>query len=138
MPEVKRSGRRGGNHLYAHDKNDKTAVVATNSQSIAMAIKRRRINNDEAEKEANSKEADNTSARNSARSIGSATANNKPRAKVPTTYDLHTLLIVDKTNTSSSPAVIKVIDANSLKYEKDGKNDKFECDEILERESSSE
>lgn len=139
MPEVKRSGRRGGNHLYAHDKKDKTAVMATNSQSVAIAIKRRRINNEEAAKEGNSKEANTISTRNFSRNAVSVTSNNKPRAKVPTTYDLHTLLVIDKTNTSSSPlAVVKVIDANTIKYEKDGKNDKFDCDEAIERESGSE
>uniref|UniRef100_A0A0A9YGU6 Siroheme synthase n=1 Tax=Lygus hesperus TaxID=30085 RepID=A0A0A9YGU6_LYGHE len=134
ISEIKRSGRRGGNHLYTHDKKDKFVVMTTSLQSTVMAIKHRRVTNNVEGGAAGDKGATLTSA--SPRDVDVSRTNshnmlgtcNKSRAKVPTTYDLHSLVVVDKTSTECSNrggASVVVMDANTIHCENGDKKETF-------------
>ncbi|EPY32975.1 hypothetical protein STCU_02551 [Strigomonas culicis] len=120
--EVKRSGRRGGNHLYLREKT--APVVATsNSQSNAITIKRKKDTAEPAAAGAGARSGSET-----------RTSDGKQRAKVPSNYDVHTLLVVEQDRGS----FVKVTTPNTVVYEKGGKKETFECDEALDHSGPTE
>jgi hypothetical protein len=139
--DLKRSGKRGGNHLYSRDKHEK--IVATNNSNVqALTIKRK---SDVKAASPGAGNAAETSSRAIPRSSPAAAASSsssankgasgKPRAKVPSNYNVHSLIIVDKTGKGS---VTTVKDPSTVIYEKAGKKETFEADEAIERASDKE
>lgn len=126
---VKRSGKRGGNHLYSKDKREKP-VATSNSNASAMTIKRKA----DTKVLAPTAEA-SPSSRVTARAASTGTSNGKARAKVPSNYNIHTLVVVDKASGSS---LVSVKDPGAVVLEKNGKKETFEVDEALDRANTSE
>ncbi|KPI88091.1 hypothetical protein ABL78_2821 [Leptomonas seymouri] len=142
--DLKRSGRRGGNHLYSREKHKK--LVATNNTGAqALTIKRKadvKAATPGTGATGSSTSPAESNWRNSARispgtAAGSSSnaAGGKARAKVPSNYNVHTLIVVDKVGKS---AVTTVKDPSTVVYEKSGKKETFEVDEALERSSEKE
>ncbi|CCW63692.1 unnamed protein product [Phytomonas sp. EM1] len=126
---VKRSGRRGGKNVSSETKNEnpekksinteiniKQTSLSENKQSESLPIKQK-IEVSNPPTKANE-------------------VSNKARAAVPTSYDVHTLLIVDKC-ASGKPDIV-VTDPNTVVLQKNGRSETFECDEALHRAKTSE
>ncbi|KPA84411.1 hypothetical protein ABB37_02389 [Leptomonas pyrrhocoris] len=139
--DLKRSGKRGGNHLYSRDKHEK--IIATNnSNAQALTIKRKADVKASPGARATSTSASpaaESNSRNAPRSSPGAAAGNtaggKLRAKVPSNYNVHSLIIVDK---AGRTAVTTVKDPSTVVFEKGGKKETFEADEAMARASAEE
>ncbi|KAK7202130.1 hypothetical protein NESM_000282200 [Novymonas esmeraldas] len=139
--DLPRSGKRGGNHLYSRGKHEKP-VATGNSNATTMMIRRKSdIKTGSgataaaaASNGSGARPADTTS-RSPARASPSttATASGKARAKVPSNYNVHSLILVDA---ATGAEVTSVKDPSTVVYEKGGKKETFEADEAIARASA--
>ena len=141
--DLKRSGKRGGNHLYSRDKHEKI-VTTNNSNAQALTIKRKADVKASSAAGGSASPAADSSARSTKRGTaagaaptGSSSTSNggKARAKVPSNYNVHSLIVVDK---AGKTAVTTVKDPSTVVYEKGGKKETFEADEAIERAGEKE
>ncbi|CCW69352.1 unnamed protein product [Phytomonas sp. Hart1] len=117
---IKRSGRRGGKSLSTSTNNDKLI-------NTEIKIKRAPVNE-------NKKAGTSSIEQSPGVSIASTRPNedsHKHRAAVPTSYDIHTLLIVDKVAGGKPDIVVR--DPNTVVLKKNNRSETFECDEALQR-----
>ncbi|GET92053.1 hypothetical protein, conserved [Leishmania tarentolae] len=139
--DLRRSGKRGGNHLYSRGKHEKP-VATGNSTVTTLTIRRKAdvnvgsgtpgTSNDTATKSEAKEGRGESRAVPSTGAAGNGTAG-KPRAKVPSNYNVHSLIFVEKTTETS---VVDVKNPSSVVFEKDGKKETFEVDEALSVASS--
>ncbi|SYZ69263.1 hypothetical_protein [Leishmania braziliensis MHOM/BR/75/M2904] len=134
--DLPRSGKRGGNHLYSRDKHEKP-VATGNSNASAMTIRRKSdvtvgsgaagVSNGTS---SHSEGMTNRGASRSSPSTkpGGSGAVGKARAKVPSNYNVHSLILVDK---ATGTEVITVKNPSTVVFEKGGKKETFEVDEAL-------
>ncbi|KAG5469936.1 hypothetical protein CUR178_02078 [Leishmania enriettii] len=134
--DLPRSGKRGGNHLFSRGKRERPLATG-NSNATAMTIRRKseiKVGGSAAGASiGTTSHAEGTTSRVASRASPSKVASGsgaagKARAKVPSNYNVHSLILVDK---AAGAEVIVVKDPSTVVFEKGGKKETFEVDEAL-------
>ncbi|KAG5494494.1 hypothetical protein GH5_02517 [Leishmania sp. Ghana 2012 LV757] len=134
--DLPRSGKRGGNHLYSRGKRERPLATG-NSNATAMTIRRKseiKVGGSAAGvSNGTASHSEGTTSRVASRASPSKVtsgsgASGKARAKVPSNYNVHSLILVDE---AAGTEVIAVKDPSTVVFEKGGKKETFEVDEAL-------
>ncbi|KAG5469581.1 hypothetical protein LSCM1_02806 [Leishmania martiniquensis] len=134
--DLPRSGKRGGNHLYSRGKHEKPLATG-NANSTAMTIRRKseiRVGSSAAApSNSMASHLEGSASRGASRAsplkaAGGSGTTGKTRAKVPSNYNVHSLILLDK---AAGAEVVAVKDPSTIVFEKGGKKETFEVDEAL-------
>ncbi|TPP55378.1 hypothetical protein CGC20_9860 [Leishmania donovani] len=139
--DLPRSGKRGGNHLYSRGKHEKP-VATGNSTVTALTIRRKsdvKLGSSAAgASNGTTTHSETKVSRGASRALPSTAAGRngaagKLRAKLPSNYNVHSLILVEK---ATGADVITVKDPSTVVFEKGGKKETFEVDEALSLSSA--